>query len=106
MSGTEKDSSAIDSEHEENDVTAKQNEVPYNVAPSSSRPSKIVVLSPQLIEKYETRFENGYNIYTDEGYVQWLREVHHDSLSSGKIIINSFVYCITLKLCSLFRCLE
>ena len=93
MSGTEEDSSAIDSEHEENDVTAKQNEVPYNVAPSSSRPPKMVVLSPQLIEKYETRFENGYNIYTDEGYVQWLREVHPDSPPSVKIIIPLFNHC-------------
>jgi len=48
----EEDSSAIDSEHKENDVTAKQNKVPYDVASSSSRPPKMVVLSPQLIEKY------------------------------------------------------
>ena len=65
----EENSSAIDFEHEENGVTAKQNKVPYDVAPSSSRPPKMVVLSPQLIEKYKTRFKNGYNIYTDEGYV-------------------------------------
>ena len=57
MSGTEEDSSAIDSEHEENDVTDKQNDVSYDVAPSSSRPPKMVVLSPQLIEKYKTKFE-------------------------------------------------
>jgi len=68
----EEDSTAIDSEHEENDVTANQNEVPYDVASSSSRPPKMVALSPQLIEKYEMSFENGYNILMDEGYVQWL----------------------------------
>ena len=89
----EEDSTAIDSEHEENDVTANQNEVPYDAASSSSRPPKMVVLSSQLIEEYETRFENGYNIYMDEGYVQWLREVHPDSLPSGKIIIHLFNQC-------------
>jgi len=56
----------------------------------------MVALSPQLIEKYETRFENGYNVYTDEGYVQWLQEVHPDSFLSGKIKIPLFNQCLNI----------
>ena len=66
--------------------------VPHSEASSNSRP-KSIALSPQLLQKYEKRFENGYNIYTDKGYVQWLREVHPDSLPSGKIIISLFNHC-------------
>ena len=32
--------------------------------------TKEVTFSPDLVKKYEKRFENGYNIYTDENYVQ------------------------------------
>ena len=45
--------------------------------------TKEVTFSPDLVKKYEKRFENGYNIYTDENYVQWLRKFHPDYLPPG-----------------------
>ena len=65
----------------------------HSEASSNSRPFKNIALSPQLIQKYEKRFENGYNIYTDKGYVQWLQEAHPDSIPPGKIIISLFDHC-------------
>ena len=44
---------------------------------------KVTTFSPDLVKKYEKRFENGYNIYTDEKYIQWLRMNHPDHLPSG-----------------------
>ena len=67
--------------------------VPHSEPSSNSRPFKNIALSPQLIQKYEKRFENRYNIYTDKGYVQWLREAHPDSLPSGKMIISLLNRC-------------
>jgi len=60
--------------------------------PSSKIEPPCVMLSPQLIEKYERTFENGYNIYTDKGYVQWLREFHPDSLPSAVAYLELYVY--------------
>ena len=41
-----------------------------------------------MIKKYTTRFENGYNIFTDKSYVQWLRKFHPDYLPPGEYIHN------------------
>ena len=30
--------------------------------------------------RYEMRYENGYNIFTDDSYVEWLLENHPDAL--------------------------
>jgi len=35
-----------------------------------------VEFTVDMIKKFEKRFENGFNIYTDQAYVQWLR-IHH-----------------------------
>ena len=64
--------------------------VPHSEASSNSGPFKNIALSPQLIQKYEKKFENKYKIYTHKGYVQWLREAHPDS---GKMIISLFNHC-------------
>jgi len=56
-----------------------------STASSNNESPKNVALSPQLIKKYERRFESSYNIFTDKGYVQWLREFHPDSLPPGKL---------------------
>ena len=46
--------------------------------------SKLIEFSPVLIKKYERWFENGYNIFTDKSYMQWLKKFHPDYLPSGK----------------------
>ena len=46
--------------------------------------NKTITFSPEMTKKYERRFENGYNIFTDKNYVQWLRQLHPDHLPSGK----------------------
>ena len=51
---------------------------------SSSKPSETITFSPEMIKKYERQFENGYNIFTDKSYVQWLKKFHPDYLPSGK----------------------
>ena len=53
---------------------------------STSASSKKIVLSPQLLKKYERRYENGYNIFTDKGYVQWLRDFHPNDLPPGTYV--------------------
>ena len=39
-----------------------------------------VEFTADTIKKFEKRFENGYNIYTNQTYVQWLRIHHPDHL--------------------------
>ena len=39
----------------------------------SSESLEGVTFSPGMITKFEKRFNNGYNIFTDKSYVQWLR---------------------------------
>ena len=49
----------------------------------SSGVTEVTTFSPDLVKKYEKRFENGYNVYTDEKYIQWLRMNHPGHLPSG-----------------------
>ena len=49
----------------------------------SSGVTEVATFSPDLVKKYEKLFENGYNIYTGEKYVQWLRMFHPDHLPPG-----------------------
>ena len=37
-------------------------------------------LTPKIIELYERRVENGYNIFTDLNYVAWLEKFHPEHL--------------------------
>ena len=46
--------------------------------------NKDVTFSPEMIKKFEIRFENGYNLFTDKSYVQWLKIFHPDHLPSRK----------------------
>lgn len=45
-------------------------------------PDASVDFSPDKIQLFERRYENGYDMYTDREYVAWLRAVHPDSESS------------------------
>ena len=51
---------------------------------SSSKSLEAITFSPEMIKKYEKRFENGYNIFTDKSYVQWLKKFHPDHLPPRK----------------------
>ena len=44
------------------------------------KPLKVAEFSPEELERFENRFENGYEIFTDEKYVAWLRQYHPDSV--------------------------
>ena len=46
-------------------------------------PAKPVTFLAETVKKFERRFENGYNIYTDPAYVQWMRMYHPDHLPPG-----------------------
>ena len=46
-------------------------------------PASSVEFTADMIKKFEKRFENGYNIYTDHNYVEWLRIHHPDHLPTG-----------------------
>jgi len=47
-----------------------------------------VDLTPEMIELYEKRLENGYDIYTDASYVAWLEKFHPEHVPHlGKILI-------------------
>ena len=50
---------------------------------TSKSPAKPVTFSAETVKKFERRFENGYNIYTDPAYVQWMRMYHPDHLPPG-----------------------
>ena len=50
---------------------------------TSKSPAKPVTFSAEMVKKFERRFENGYNIYTDPAYVQWMRMYHPDHLPPG-----------------------
>jgi len=50
-----------------------------------------VEFTVDMIKKFEKRFENGYNIYTNQTYVQWLRMHHPDHRLEYQISIK-FVY--------------
>ena len=51
---------------------------------SSSKSLEAIIFFPEMIKKYEKRFENGYNIFTDKSYVQWLKKFHPDHLPPRK----------------------
>ena len=53
---------------------------------SNEELNKTITFSQEMIKKYTTRFENGYNIFTDKSYVQWLRKFHPDYLPPGEYI--------------------
>ena len=44
------------------------------------KPLKVAEFSPEELERFENRFENGYDIFTDEKYMAWLRQYHPDSV--------------------------
>ena len=51
--------------------------------PSLEDPTLLSSFSPEQLELFETRFENGYDIfYTDAAYVTWLQEHHPDSVAN------------------------
>jgi len=50
---------------------------------SSSKPSETITFSPEIIKKCKRWLENGYNIFIDKSYVQWLKKFP-DYLPSGK----------------------
>ena len=50
---------------------------------TSKSPAKPVTFSVETVKKFERQFENGYNIYTDPAYVQWMRMYHPDHLPPG-----------------------
>ena len=56
---------------------------------------KEITFSQEMIKKYTTRFENGYNIFTDKSYVQWLRKFHPDYLPPGEYSYN-IIKCIVM----------
>ena len=49
---------------------------------SHGQSSSNSILSREKHELFTTRFENGYDIYTDEEYVAWLNENHPESIPS------------------------
>jgi hypothetical protein len=53
------------------------------------KPSKVVEYSPEELECFETRFDNGYDIFTDERYLTWLRQYHPDSTPQGDVSLGS-----------------
>ena len=64
------------------------------LGPAQQAPSHGASYSPSEVECFEKRLENGYDIFTDEKYVAWLREYHPDSVSS---IASSFAYVTPLE---------
>ena len=50
---------------------------------TSSTRTNPITFSAEMVKKFEKRFENGYNIYTDEMYVQWMQMYHPDHLPPG-----------------------
>ena len=53
---------------------------------SNEESNKTITFSQEMIKKYTMQFENGYNIFTDKSYVQWLRKFHPDYLPPGEYI--------------------
>ena len=43
-------------------------------------PLKVAEFSPEELKRFESRFENGYDIFTNEKNVAWLRQYHPDSV--------------------------
>ena len=49
--------------------------------------------TPEHIELFETRFKEGYNIYSDKDYVAWLEFIHPQaapSIDTATSLLNSF----------------
>ena len=75
----------VDSEHEE-EVAASEDgrgdleEMMEEGAPEDNQGVKATAFSPSELELFTTRYENGYDIYTDTEYVIWLAENHPDAL--------------------------
>ena len=55
---------------------------------ASSDVTEVTTFSPDLVKKYEKRFENEYNIYTEEKYVQQLRMNHPYHLPPGYVLVH------------------
>ena len=53
-----------------------------SVSESHCQSSSNSTLSQEKYELFTTRFENGYDIYTDEEYMAWLNDNHPDSIPS------------------------
>ena len=66
-----------------NVILAKLSSSQHELHEGCSGVTEVTTFSPDLVKKYEKRFENAYNIYTDEKYVQWLRMFHPDHLPPG-----------------------
>ena len=43
--------------------------------------------SPEQLAKFEERYENDYDIYTDHDYVAWLQEFHAESLPPIEVML-------------------
>ena len=75
----------VDSEHEE-EVAASEDgrgdleEMMEEGAPEDNQGVKATAFSPSELELFTTRYENGYDIYTDTEYMIWLAENHPDAL--------------------------
>ena len=66
-----------------NAILAKLSSSQHELHEGCSGVTEVTTFSPDPVKKYEKRFENAYNIYTDEKYVQWLRMFHPDHLPPG-----------------------
>jgi len=53
---------------------------PVPIAEQTFTTASGVEFTVDMIKKFEKRFENGYNIYINQTYVQWLRIHHPDHL--------------------------
>ena len=56
------------------------------VAPSISAGSKpsVDVFTPEQLRRFQIRYEEGFNVYTDPDYVKWLELYHPESLPSDR----------------------
>ena len=75
----------VDSEHEE-EVAAGEDgrgdleEMMEEGAPEDNQGVKATAFSHSELELFTTRYENGYDIYTNTEYMIWLAENHPDAL--------------------------
>ena len=69
------------------DVECLKNSTPAcdTEAPSAMAPE----FPPEKMDLYERRFENGYDIFTDNDYVTWLQKYHPESVPSVADVFSS-----------------
>ena len=81
---TDSDSASIETSSPKAIVDKLSNSEVSSDKGSSSKSMEAITFSPKIIKKYEKRLENGYNIFTDKSYVQWLKKFHPDHLPPRK----------------------